>query len=147
MERTGAREEFDKFMDEIRKFNREVRDDPEFRAYWKNRASIEPYDFTEELFKYSDNNSSTEDLKEDGSYFALYNETLLEQVQNLAGKIRACRDFVSDISSSLFSTPLKDLAEQDSSSVQHSLKFCNSVMDETLSALHDIRNDIKYYED
>lgn len=90
---------------------------------------------------------STIDYENSKFETAEYQPTLLEQVQNLFGKIQACKSFSEDIDCALFATEIEDSNEENPCSLRRGLELCDVIISETATRLKKIRDNIKFYED
>lgn len=145
-----ARKIYDKFMHEVKKFSREVRDDPLVRSYWENRSSTEPYDFVEELNKYGCDSEQTlkcdreQKLKEN----CVQQPVMLEYVNALQSKLLSIRGIVGDLRKSLIGgEPLEDTVEGRIDNVAYGISSCGCIADEIISYLVSLYGRIGDYGD
>ena len=137
-----ARKIYDKFMHEVEKFNREIRDNPLVRSYWENRSSTEPYDFVEELNKYGCN--SEQKLKEN----CVRQPVMLEDVNALQSKLLFIRGIVCDLRKFLIGgEPLEDTEEGRIDNVAYGISSCGCTADEIASYLSDLYDRIHGHGD
>lgn len=137
-----ARTIYDRFMHEVEKFNREVRDDPVVRAYWENRSSIEPYDFVEELNKYGCD--SKQELKED----CVRQPVMLAGVNSLQSKLLSIREIAGNLRKSLIGgEPMEDTVEGCVNNVAYGISSCGCIADEIRTCLIDLYGRIGEYGD
>lgn len=143
-EKDEARKTYDRFMHEVAKFNREVRDNPRVRSYWENRNSTEPYDFVEELSKYDCDSKQTLAVKEN----CIQQPVMLEDVNNLQSKLLSIRGMVGNLRKSLIGgEPLEDTVEGCVNNVAYGISSCGCIADEITGCLIDLYDRIGEYGD